>query len=415
MKGKFSNLRILVTLAVIIVAVAGFALYRWRQESRSQISSANLDKLGHFVNQSLVETRDQPPSQQNNGTVGNDTPTSTAKQTTSKQTAPAAPPSSPGAPGSTLICPGQDAQNFDCYQTYYMQLVQQGGVQAAFADLRARYGANGYVVSQCHPLVHVIGRAAVDKYPNVAEAYAQGDSFCWSGYYHGVLEGVIGRIGPSHLNAQLNSICTPLTVAPYKKYGFDHYNCAHGLGHGIMAISNDELFDSLKTCDVLNDQWERLSCWSGVFMENVIVDNKNHFTKFLTPSDPLYPCDAVEPAYRNTCYMMQTSYMLKVENHDFNKVFGLCATVGPQYTDTCYQSLGRDVSGLSSSNVAQTIAGCNLGKDLQQRTNCFIGAVKDFISYYHSDTQGKALCSAITEKEVQDTCFSTAADYYKSL
>jgi hypothetical protein len=38
--------------------------------------------------------------------------------------------------------------------------------------------------------VHVIGRTALDKYKTIADTYAHGDQFCWSGYYHGVMEEV---------------------------------------------------------------------------------------------------------------------------------------------------------------------------------------------------------------------------------
>jgi len=149
-----------------------------------------------------------------------------------------------------------------------------------------------------------------------------------------------------------------------------------------------------------------------VFMENVIVDNKNHFTKYLKPDEPLYPCSAADDKYKGTCYLMQTSYMLKVTNGDFSKVFALCSTVGG-FAATCYQSLGRDASGRSISSIEPTKATCGLGKDYDQKSNCIIGAVKDFVSYHHSDVQAKQLCNAL-ETELQSICTSTLNEYYKS-
>jgi hypothetical protein len=277
--------------------------------------------------------------------------------------------------------------------------------------LRTRYPINGYVSSQCHPLTHVIGRTAALTAKNVSDAYTQGDSFCWSGYYHGVLEGIIGKIGSKNLPAQIDTICAD--IPGKKSYSFDYYNCVHGLGHGVMAISDDALFDSLTMCDNLTGNWEQLSCASGAFMENVIVDNKNHFTKYLNPSDPTYPCYASPDKYKNTCYLMQTSYMLKVSKNDFAKVFDECSQVEEAYRNTCYQSLGRDVSGQSISNVATTKQNCSLGKDLTQKSNCIIGASKDFISYYHSDVQAKELCASLAS-DLQPVCNTTVESYYKS-
>ncbi|MBX4191718.1 MAG: hypothetical protein KW804_02890 [Candidatus Doudnabacteria bacterium] len=300
--------------------------------------------------------------------------------------------------------------NYSCYEDHYKLLVKAKGVTAAFDDLKARYDSNSYIKSQCHPLTHTIGNAAVELYPDVGQAYAKGDSVCWSGYYHGVMEGIIGRISPQDLPNKMNGICA--NIQGKAVYSFDYYNCVHGIGHGVMAISQDELFDSLKLCDNLQGGWEQSSCHGGVFMENVIVDNKNHFTKYLKPSEPLYPCTAVDDKYKTTCYLMQTSYMLKVTNSDFSKVFELCSTVG-SFAATCYQSLGRDASGRSISDVQQTKATCELGKDNDQRSNCIIGAVKDFVSYHHSDVQAKQLCGAIAT-EIQSVCFSTVESYYKS-
>ncbi len=348
--------------------------------------------LDQFVNKTLSENRDLPPFAPE--TVVSPTPAPTP------------------APASGTFCTGNNASNFDCYETYFTNLVKDKGVKAAFTVLRAVYPVNPYVKSQCHPLTHVIGRVATLQYPNVGDAYKEGDGFCWSGYYHGVMEGIIGKIGRKNLPAQMNGICADL--AAKRKYSFDHYNCVHGLGHGVMAITEDELFESLALCDNLTDSWDAASCHSGAFMENIIVDGKNHFTKYLKTDEPLYPCDAVGEKYKQTCYLMQTSYMLKVKNGDFNKVFSLCAGADANFVDICYQSLGRDASGRSVSNVAQTRMTCNLGKDYEQSSNCIIGAVKDFISYYHGDTEAKQLCASL-EPDLSKVCVDTADSYVKIL
>ncbi|HYV33301.1 MAG TPA: hypothetical protein VE973_00430, partial [Candidatus Limnocylindria bacterium] len=303
------------------------------------------------------------------------------------------------------------SSDFSCYDNYYSSLVMQKGVDAAFVDLKKRYEENAYVRSQCHPITHVIGNAAVKLYPDVSKAYTHGDGFCWSGYYHGVMEGIVGQIGKKAVATQLNTICADI---PGKaSYSFDYYNCVHGLGHGLMAITENDLFGALRTCDNLEGSWEKGSCYGGVFMENVIADGKDHSTKYLKPSDPLYPCDAVDQNYKGSCYLMQTSYMLTLNGGDFKKVFDLCATADKGYETVCYQSLGRDASGRSISNAETTKATCELGNGFEPQVNCIIGAVKDFISYYHSDVQAKHLCEII-DPSLTQTCNETADSYYKS-
>ncbi len=107
---------------------------------------------------------------------------------------------------------------------------------------------------------HVIGRAAAKKYPTLTETYKHGDNFCWSGYYHGAIETVAQRIGPDKILAQINTVCAEFLKA--RPYSFDHYNCVHGMGHGLMAVQNDQLFTALKSCDSFEGDWQQQSCYS---------------------------------------------------------------------------------------------------------------------------------------------------------
>lgn len=310
------------------------------------------------------------------------------------------------------VCLGSDTNNFDCYETYYKNIVETKGIAQAFADLKIQYPKNAYVQSQCHPLTHVIGRAGAEKYSKVSEAYTQGDPFCWSGYYHGVMEGVVGKYGRKEFPNVIASICS--SIPGKEKYNFDYYNCVHGLGHGVMVYNNNEMFEALEMCDNLNGGWEQTSCYSGVFMENVIIDNKNHFTKFLKKDDLLYPCNVVKTKYKSPCYLMQTSYMLKLTGGDFKPVYETCEKADEGFVNTCYQSLGRDASGRSSSSVPETVKICNLGKDYDQKSNCIVGAVKDFISYFHSDQQAGKLCAEFSD-DLEKICTQTKIEYYKTL
>src|SRR5438034_4463207 len=101
-------------------------------------------------------------------------------------------------------------------------------------------------------------------------------------------------------------------------------------------------------------------------------------------------------------------YTTLFRSGDFAKVFGLCAAVGVPFRLTCYQSLGRDAAATSLNQVPGTVARCALGTDQEQRANCNMGAVLDFVYYYHSDAQAKQLCAAV-DPALQDDCRSTTA------
>ncbi len=112
-----------------------------------------------------------------------------------------------------------------------------------------------------------------------------------------------------------------------------------------MGIQENDLFESLKTCGTLIDEWERNCCYGGVFMENVIAENNpGHPSKYLKADQPLYPCNLVGSHYKNECYRRQSSYALKTQGNDFARVFGLCEEVEDDSRPACYQGLGWDAS-----------------------------------------------------------------------
>ncbi|MDB5266737.1 MAG: hypothetical protein JWN89_552 [Parcubacteria group bacterium] len=304
-----------------------------------------------------------------------------------------------------------DSDKSACLSTFYAHLVDAYGAKTAIEDLKTRGGEDQSVMGRCHPYMHTIGESASEKYKTVSEAYLYGDPFCWSGYYHGVLEGVTAKIGEEKLLASLNSICADI---PGKgTYSFNYYNCVHGLGHGIMELKGDELFDSLKTCDSLIGDWEQQSCQSGVFMENVILYTNYGKSAYLKPEEPLYPCTAVEDKYKYQCYLGQTSFALEASQYDFKKVADLCTTVKGQYRDICFQSLGRDAANQAGHGSPKTRTTCDLASIHTDRMNCYVGAVKEFISYYHSITEANGFCGALDEAD-KTSCVQTGEEYYKA-
>jgi hypothetical protein len=308
----------------------------------------------------------------------------------------------------------QSEQQFTCYSSYFETRTRDAGAKPALADLQQLYEqGDGYVRAQCHQLGHVIGRIGFQKYGSMKAAYEQGGTFCWSGYYHGATEAAVKVMGAERIKQDANTICSDLAKA--RQYSFDHYNCVHGLGHGFMSIDDFQLFNALKTCDLLTDSWERQSCYGGVFMENVMIEVRGDGkSEYLKPDQPMYPCTAVDEAYKQQCYLMQTSYALQQNGYDFAKVFALCRDVADAgYTATCYQSLGRDASGSTNSELTQTKSHCDLAPDALGLQNCMLGAVRDIVSYYHSDTQAKQFC-ALFSLDLKQRCEDEVTAYYRS-
>jgi hypothetical protein len=321
---------------------------------------------------------------------------------------------------SIADCSGDRANDYACYQQRYQDLVNGPGVKAAFADLKSEYPKNDFVRMNCHQLAHVIGRSAADIYGYITSTYSQGDSFCSAGYYHGVMETVMARIGPDRIVDEANTLCAELSEQ--QQYSYYHRNCVHGLGHGFMAVLKGDLYGSLRACDTLTDDWERQHCYSGTFMENVISkDNPDHPSKYLKADQPLYPCTEVDTKYKDQCYKRQSLYILGTQNSDFAKVFGVCGTVESDFRPSCYQGMGWDIGALSINGESFTHVDksklpsqlCMLGKDYEARSNCVAGAAKLFVQFYYDDTQLKEMCDSFSSK-LRAACLKSGKEYYET-
>jgi hypothetical protein len=255
---------------------------------------------------------------------------------------------------AVVVCEGAAALQFECFERRSVALVRARGAAPALRDLARQRARNGYVRAACHQLTHRAGRAAGAL--DGIRAFADGDPMCSSGYYHGVVEAVMERIGAARVVKRAQSVCAGLRVR--ERHSADHYNCVHGMGHGFMGAFASDVFASLRGCDALADGWERHACHGGVFMENLsAIGHATRPPTALRPREPLYPCTAVAARYRAPCFDKQTTYALYVTDSDFAEVFALCARVERAFRGACYRGLGGDIAVDAAKHVVGARAG----------------------------------------------------------
>lgn len=296
-------------------------------------------------------------------------------------------------------CAGAAAIDFACQTRHYQGLVRRDGARAALRALAADQRRNGYVRAACHQLTHRIGRVAGALHG--IEALRDGQSVCASGYYHGVLQAVMGRAGARGSVERAAAICATTRTADNRSA--EHYNCVHGMGHGYMEIFSSRVFESLDGCRALRDRWEVDECSGGVFMENVTaLDNPDRPARSLRAEHALYPCTAVAARYWEQCYDWQITYALYVNDSDFRAVFRLCTEVVRGARRPCYRGLGGDAlqqSKFLTSPPARnaTIRRlCALAPGRTARRACIEGAVRNlYRDYADGDVQAHALCRSL--------------------
>lgn len=262
----------------------------------------------------------------------------------------------------------------------------------------------------CHQRVHKIGRLNYEL-ANV-RAFSVLNSECMSGYTHGVTEAFFKEHGTADLQQNLKIIC------PGDLNGFYAHQCFHGIGHGLMAYTDYDLPDALKLCDMLPDQQSSFgSCYSGVFMENVVgaigIDEAKqktdltdtHVSSYLN-NNPHYPCTVVAEKYKDSCYIFQTSRMVQLFSYDYKKVAEACGEAEADYQFSCFISMGRDVSNSAASNYSQVETDCSYPKDKAWQNACIAGASQDRFWDITEQDDAIGLCAALKEQDFKSTCYT---------
>jgi mono/diheme cytochrome c family protein len=295
-----------------------------------------------------------------------------------------------------------DCKDYTCYKQALANIAYKENPKAALARFDALIASNPLVESGCHQIAHEIGHASLLHYRgNAARALGDGSMSCWSGYYHGVIERAFGGVPRAKVASVARRLCEGRAI---RKTLFVAYQCVHGLGHGLMIYSENDLPYSLKVCDALDTRWDQSSCTGGVFMQNFLpMPMMGMKTKWLKKNDLIYPCNFVAERDKTYCYLMVTSRILPEVAYDWKKAVSWCHRAEPNWVATCFQSLGRDASGQTRQSAPQILAICKLARSMEGE--CIYGAARDITSNDASGRRSKTFC-ARAPKRHRSYCFT---------
>ena len=330
-------------------------------------------------------------------------------------------------------------KKMDCYESPLDSLASAGEVKLAMGTLNRLEEIDLDAKRDGHVYAHGIGIAAGKRGGNLAKTFSMCDESNQSGCYHGVIQAYFDAaktIGPKEVNA----LCEPFRGTNGDRWL--RFQCVHGTGHGLTMIYAHDLPKALSGCDLLTDDWDRLSCYGGAFMENIVnVTNPHHPAhglgqhtsmhmegmagmegmdhggkpfKAIDPKDPLYPCSIMADRYLESCYEMQTSIILYLNHGDMAATAKTCDTAPGYMKFVCYQSLGRDISSYSLQNHPTAIRMCSLGAKKYQPW-CYIGLVKNLIDLNARPADGMSLCRELTSPPSKTKCYEAVGEQVATL
>jgi hypothetical protein len=312
-------------------------------------------------------------------------------------------------------------RGFDtCVERTLVALIDQAGIAKSMEVLDTLAATDGGIQANAHALAHGLGIAAY-RSPETLAATINGCPVSqMSGCYHGVVQGYfleISRQGRSIGTAEMDGLC-----GPHKENPFIYFQCAHGMGHGLMAVHQNHLPMALEGCDRASDEFIRTSCYGGAFMENIVNVMLPHHTaaghagtqgghgghgpqaasaehaghgqqaapaehaghgehaaadahaghggaagqqavvhgpwRALDRNDWLYPCNAVALKYQDACYTMQTSAVMFFNYGNVESTGRVCERAPEAFQPTCFSSLGRDVTAFARYDPRRSARMC---------------------------------------------------------
>lgn len=296
--------------------------------------------------------------------------------------------------GSQTTAPVPTREEYRVFKENFLNVVQEADPGVALASLREQIKDNDPLSRVCHDITHEIGHEAYEKYGSFGEAMQFQDEICNSGYLHGVIERHF--LSADDLTSTMQTTC-----AAYNPGSFMHWECIHGIGHGLMFFTNNDVPKSLELCDTYPSQFERSTCVNGVFMENFIVDQETHTSKYVSDDNWLFPCSDQEKKHKTDCYIYAPTYYLSQNENDYIGALNLCRNAEDAFVDTCIQGVGSQAMKEHINDPKFVEAQCMTGTE--KTGECLEGVVGLYINHFGGLSEAKQLCT-ILEPDNRKTC-----------
>lgn len=291
-----------------------------------------------------------------------------------------------------------------CYKEAARVLFDNFGLKKTLGFLKDNENEKE-VYARCHEVTHYLSRLEYEKQKSISKVYAQCDSTCHGGCYHGTLEAYLKEEQNSqrfNLSSQFPKVCGKLE--DYQK-PLEYYECLHGMGHAAMFVTEMELKESLSLCDTYSILGERERCYSGVFMENSSSSTSfDHASVYLDKDDPLYPCNILEEKYQALCWQYQSSYFSIINEQDWQKVADLCLKVPETYQDMCFRTVGTNQVGFTQ-DLAVMKKDCEVMPTEQFQDICVLGVVSSLAYRFVGDMDKMVNFCNLVDQNHKETCF----------
>lgn len=300
-------------------------------------------------------------------------------------------------------------------------------------DLRSMYeqyidviGANGLIEGinnidpQCHYEGHDLGKVIFSKIGTIGEALTVCQDACYSGCMHGVFmeafkneqekaiaAGTIAatdeagdppHVGLDVVKQSIKTICSDEGVSSRYSLG----DCAHGVGHAVMYMSDYEVKSAIDTCNLFTDQRAAYYCATGAYMEYVAIKGREDVKD--TTKSSMYPCDAGQ--YPAACFFSKIGDMLYFNQQKGGKVSNIvqqCLRLQGLYRTGCFHGFGNGFLTPLVTKKVKIGDVCSAGTSTDQQL-CIEGAMMRMGKYHYEI--GEKICKTDLTGDKRKICLA---------
>jgi hypothetical protein len=178
--------------------------------------------------------------------------------------------------------------------------------------------------------------------------------------------------------------------------------CFHGVGHGLMFYTDNDLPRSIAFCETLPKLSSKQYCAEGVFMENFNTDQKTHPSNFLSNTDFFYPCSGQSGRYKNACYYYAPLHYLAAHTNAYSEGLAWCNTAEETGVIPCVRGVAAVAIKQNITKPALVEAACMTALP-KQIPYCIDGMTGIYINHYNSLDKAYAMCKTL-QPQNQKAC-----------
>jgi hypothetical protein len=293
-------------------------------------------------------------------------------------------------------------------------IAREEGAREALERLEILAVRDSAIRDMGHTLAHGLGRFVVAQRQGDPAVYADCLEIFQAGCNHGVMEAYFASPRAASADAvmptSLDTLCRTITRAGAATLvGLE---CAHGMGHGLVARYHGNVRSALGACDHLTNPDARRECHDGVFMENAVRGtaspdvrvgdaaveagvsaHQHEVDPLVRRGDPAFPCNAVDERYRAACWTYQPIIVAETARGEVDALVRTCEGAPAEFTDECFRGIGKQGSGWWEDQ--ERVAELCERVPAAGRSECVAGAVESYLDEMWTVDRAMSFCATV--------------------